>query len=142
MKRFITLAALIPGLLAFYGCSRAVTGGFADSPDGKYRCWMRQFGPYNCALVDRWTLRIRVVEVIDKTNWVERPLFTKEYRFKHPDVHTDASWDKEDNFRMVLYEYGRGVSRGAALEAGSPSNLIEVVSLIMDKKTGAYHEKH
>lgn len=140
MKRFVTLIASTAVLVAFLGCSRIVTGGYTDSPDGKYRCWMRQFGPLNYAPIDRWTLRISVVEIVDKTNWVEKPLFTKEYRFKHPNVQIDPSWDKEDNFRMVLYEYGSGVVREDALKAGSPSNVIETVSLIMDKNTGMYHE--
>lgn len=141
MNRIIKLTASMAVLAVFLGCSRIVTGGYADSPDGKYRCWIRQFGPYNHALFDRYTIRIRVVEVIDKTNWVEKPLFTRQYRFTNPDVQIDPSWDKDGNFRMVLYEYGRGVSREAALKAGSPSNLLAAVSLSMDKKTGEYHEQ-
>jgi hypothetical protein len=141
MKRFITLISLTAVVAGLVGCSGAVTSGYADSTDGKYRCWMRQFGPLNHALIDRWILRIRVVEVIDKTNWLEKPLFTKKYRFKHPNVQIDPSWDSDDNFKMVLYEYGRGVSREAALKTGSRSNLIETVSLTLDRSTGMYHEQ-
>ena len=141
MIRFITLATLTAVLVVFLGCGRVVTGGYADSPDGKYRCWMRQFGPYNYSLIDRYTIRIRLAEVLDKTNWLEKPLFTKEYRFKNPHVQVAPSWDKEDNLTIVLYDYGHGVSREAALKAGSPSNVIATVSLIMDKETGRYHEK-
>jgi hypothetical protein len=143
MKRLITLTfALLAVLTAFLGCSRIVTGGYTDSKNGKYRCWMRQFGPYNYALIERYTIRIRVVEIIDKTtNWIEKPLFTREYRFKHPYVQIEPSWDKDDNLRIVLYDYGTGVSPEAALKAGSPSNLLATVSLTMDKTTGKYHEQ-
>jgi hypothetical protein len=141
MKRFITFTAVVTVLAALAGCSRAVTGGYKDSPDGKYRCWMRQFGPYNYALRKRYAIRIRVVEVMDKTNWVEKPLFTKEYQFKNPDVLIDPSWDKEDNLRIVLYDYAAGVSWEAAKRAGLASNVIATVSLVMDRKTGTYHEQ-
>ena len=141
MKRFITFTAVATVLAALAGCSRAVTGGYKDSPDGKFRCWMRQFGPYNHTLRERYKTRIRVVEVINKTNWVEKPLFTKEYQFSNPDVLIDPSWDKEDNLKIVLYDYGPGVSWEAARQAGLASNVIATVSLIMDRKTGMYHEQ-
>jgi len=143
MKRIITLTfILLTVLTAFIGCSRAVTGGYADSPDGKYRCWMREFGPLSYSLINRYTMRIQVAEVIanTKTNYVEKLLFTKRYRFKNS-VEIDTSWDKENNLKLVIYDYGPDVSRTDALQACSPSNLLAIVSLVLDKKTGEYHEQ-
>jgi hypothetical protein len=143
MKRFVTLMfALLAVLTAFLGCSRIVTGGYTDSADGKYRCWFREFGPYNYSIINRWTNRIRIVEVLgDKTHWEEKTLFTKEYHCKHPYMMIEALWDKEDNVKIIVYEYGHGVAWEAARKAGSPSNFIASVSLILDKQTGKFHEK-
>jgi hypothetical protein len=142
MKRFITLTASMAVLAAFLGCSRIATGGYTDSPDGKYRCWMREFGPLSYSLIDHYTDRIQVAEVLanTKTNYVEKILFTKKYRFKHS-VEIDASWDKENNLKVIFYDYGPGVSRTDALKAGSPSNLLATVSLVLDKNKGEYHEQ-
>lgn len=113
-----------------------------DSPDGKYRCWCREFGPLNYSLIQRYTDRIRVVEVItnSRTTYDERLLFTKIYRFKNHAL-INATWDKENNLKLILYDYGPGVSWTDALKAGSPSNLLATVSLVLDKKTGEYHEQ-
>ena len=127
-------------LVALLGCSRAVTGGYADSSDGKYRCWIRQFGPYNYSPFKRYKVSIQVVEIIDRTNWVEKPLFTKYYHFKDPDVQVNPTWDLKDNLTILLFEYPNGISKNISA-ASSPSNLIETISLILDQKTGMYHQK-
>jgi len=103
---------------------------------------MREFGPLSYSLINRYTMRIQVAEVIanTKTNYVEKLLFTKRYRFKNS-VEIDTSWDKENNLKLVIYDYGPDVSRTDALQAGSPSNLLAIVSLVLDKKTGEYHEQ-
>ena len=82
-----------------------------------------------------------IFQTPSKTNWEEKPLFTKEYYFKSSDVQLETSWDKEDNLSVVVYDYGPGVYWENARKAGSPSNHIAAVSLILDKHTGKYHEK-
>ncbi len=82
------------------GCTRTVTGGYEDSPDGNYRVWVRTFGAYGHAFTDytRKTVRLRLVEIIGaKTNWQEKPLFSKEYHFQGSDVMVNTSWDADDN---------------------------------------------
>lgn len=144
MSRFITHFTLTVALAGFLGCSRTVTGGYEDSPDGKYRVWVRTFGAYGHAFTDHTQkiIRLRLVEVVgNRTNWQEKPLFTKEYHFKCSDVMMNTSWDKEDNFTAVIYDYPPGVYWEDARKAGSPSNYIATVSLILDKQTGEVHEK-
>jgi hypothetical protein len=103
---------------------------------------MREFGPLSYSLIHRYTDRIRVVELIanTKTNYVEKLLFTKKYTFKKS-VEIDASWDKENNLKLVFYDYGPGVSRTDALKTASPSNLLATVSLVLDKNKGEYYEQ-
>src|SRR5438067_12739014 len=91
------------------GCSRTVTGGYEDSPDGKYRLWVRKFGAYGQAYVDRTpkTIRIRLVKVLgDKNHWQEKLLFEKNYRFTCGFVDMDTTWDKENNLTLVVYDWG------------------------------------
>lgn len=142
MKRSFTVSLGIA--VAVLGCSRTVTGGYEDSPDGKYRVWVRAFGAYGRAFLERTrkTVRIRLVEVIGaKTNWNERPLFTKEYHFTCSDVMVNTSWDKEDNLTAVIYDYPPGVYWEDARKEGTPSNYIGTIALLLDKKTGKIHEK-
>ena len=112
------------------GCSRTVTGGYEDSPDGKYRVWIRNFGAYGRAFTyrTRKIVRISLVEIVGaKTNWDEKLLFTKEYHFKCADVMVNTSWDKEDNLTAVVYDYAPGMSWESARKAASPSNYIATV---------------
>lgn len=144
MRRSIALFSLVVALAGFLGCSRTVTGGYEDSPDGKYRVWVRTFGAYGHAFTDhtRKTIRMRLVEVIgSETNGDERLLFTKEYHFECSDVVVHISWDKEDNLTAVIYDYAPGVYREDARKAGSRSNYISTVSLILDKQTGRILER-
>src|SRR5258705_9820196 len=144
MKLSLALFVLLLTVIGLLGCSRTVTGGYEDSPDGKYRVWIRKFGAYGQAFTDhtRKIVRLSLVEVIGaSTNWNERPLFTKEYHFKCSDVMVGTSWDKEDNLTAVIYDYAPGVYSEDARKAGSPSNYIATVSLILDKQTGKVHER-
>lgn len=139
-----TFTLLLGTTISLLGCSRTVTGGYEDSPDGKYRVWIRNFGAYGHAFTDRTRkiVRIRLVGIIGaKHKWEEKLLFTKEYHFQCSDVMVDTSWDKEDNLNAVIYDYAPGVYWEDARKAGSPSNYIATVSLILDKQTGTVHEK-
>ena len=75
MKSSTTLTLLLLSVaIMFLGCSRTVTGGYEDSPDGKYRIWVRTFGAYGHAFTDytRKTIRISIVEVIGAKSMSEK----------------------------------------------------------------------
>ena len=144
MKGRLAYLVLVGVSMALCGCTRTVTGGYKDSPDGKYRVWVRTFGAYGHAFLDhtRKTVRLTLVEIIGpERNGDERPLFTKEYHFQGSDVLVNTSWDTEDNLSAVIYDYAPGVYWEDAQKAGSPSNHIATVSLDLDKHTRMVHEK-
>jgi hypothetical protein len=125
------------------GCSRTVIGGYEDSPDGKYRLWVRTFGAYGHAFADRTskTIRIRLVEVIgDKKNWEEKALFEKKYHFKCSDVVLNSSWDKQNNVTVIVYDWG-GMPRSDAQKQGVASNYIATLAFAYDKATGKFVER-
>ena len=145
MKRFINLL-LLPLFCfgIFGGCSRTVTGGYEDSPDGKYRLWVRTFGAYGRAFVDRKskTLRVRLVEVIgDKNKWDEKLLFEKEYHFKCADVGLETSWGAQHSLTAIVYDWPDGVVESDAKKQGLASNFIAKLTFEFDQKTGKFTEK-
>ena len=144
VKRSFTFLVLLGITIAVFGCTRTVTGGYEDSPDDQYRVWIRTFGAYGHAFLERTpkTVRISLVQSIGaKTNWNEKSLFTKEYHFTCSDVMVDTSWDKEDNLTAVIYDYPPGVYWETARKKRIPSNYIATVSFILDKQTGTVHER-
>jgi hypothetical protein len=95
--------ALLPG------CSRTITGGYEDSPEGKSRLWVRTFGAYSRAFVHRTrkTVRVRLVEVLgDKNNWNEKLLFEKQYHFTCADVGLKTSLYPKSRRRGLLSNQG------------------------------------
>jgi hypothetical protein len=145
VKRSISRTLVLLGsAVAIVGCSSTVTGGYRDSPDGKYRLWMRTFGAYRHAFVEHTpkTIRISLVKIIgEKSKWNEQPLFAKEYHFACADVCVTSSWDKQDNLSLIIYEYGSGVSSSYTEKTHAESNYIATPRFILDKQTGTFHEK-
>src|SRR5690242_3481887 len=130
--------ALLPG------CSRTVTGGYEDSPDGKFRLWVRTFGAYGRAFLDRTrkTVSVRLVEVLgDKNNWNEKSLFEKEYHFTCADVGLRTSWDTNNNVTAVVYDWPDGVVESDAKKRGIASNHIATLRFEFDKNTGKFTER-
>lgn len=145
MKRSIVLTLLLlTSALGIIGCSRTVTGGYENSPDGKYRLWVRTIGAYGHAFVDRThkTVRIRVDENPNlKNGGREVILFSKEYHFTCADVSLNSSWDDKGNLTLVVYDFGPGVSSYDAAQTHIASNHIATLSLTFDKQAGTFREK-
>jgi hypothetical protein len=131
-------------LALLQGCSRTVTGGYDDSPDGKFRLWVRTFGAYRHAFVDRTrkTIRVRLVEVIgDKNNWNEKLVFEKKYHFTCADVGLETSWDTNNNLTAVVYDWPDGLVESDAEKQGIASNYIATLRFKFDKNTGKFTEQ-
>jgi hypothetical protein len=124
--------------------SRTVTGGYEDSPDGKFRLWIRKFGAYGRAFVDRTekVVHVRLVEILgDKNNWNEKLLFEKDYHFTCADVGLQTSWDANHNLTAVVYDWPDGVVESDAEKQGIKSNYIATLSFEFDNKTGKFMER-
>jgi hypothetical protein len=135
----VTLLLLFCLVTAFLGCSRTVTGGYTDSPDNKYRLYLRTFGAYGHAFDDNTskTLRITIVE----NDNPKVTLFTKDYSIRGSSVSCNSIWDKEDNVTVVAFDYGPGVDRSDGESNGSPTNHIRTLAFRFDPKSGKFTEQ-
>lgn len=139
-SRTLIISVLLLGCVAILvGCSRTVLGGYEDSPDGKYRLFVRLFGAVGHAFVDRTGKTI--LFSINATNNYEHLLFRKEYRVKGSDICWNSTWDKEDNVTVVLYDYRPGVSHFDAMAKAVPTNYICTFVFRRDSKTGTFKEQ-
>lgn len=138
------LPFLLLCLALIVGCSRTVTGGYEDSPDGKYRLWVRTFGAYGRAFVDRTpkTIHVRLVELLgDENNQNEKLLFENDYRFTCADVCLQASWDTNNNVTAVVFDWPGGVTGSNAKKQSIASNYIATLRFDLDKSTGNFTER-
>jgi len=139
------LPAALLCLALLPSCStRTVTGGYEDSPDGKFRLWVRTFGAYRRAFVDRTpkTIRVRFVEILgDKNNWNEKLLLEREYHFTCADVGLKTSWDTNNNLTAVVYDWPSGMVESDAQKQGIPSNYIATLRFQFDKGSGKFTEQ-
>ena len=133
-----TLFAIAPLLLTI-GCTRTVIGGGGtDSPDKNYCVYARIYGAYRRAFVDETPKKVRISIVAGQTN--ETMLLRREYRVRGSDVTSDARWDEHNNLTVVIYDYGRGISRYDARKTGSPTNHLRTLVYRLDPKTRRFTE--
>ncbi len=134
-------------VVVFLGCSRPVTGGYEDSPDGKYRLWIRTFGAYGHAFSERTrkTIRIRLVEKIGGTNsWDEKLLCEKTYRVKCADFGLNTSWSQKHSVTAVVYSWDSWEDAELDTSVTKPaaeSNYIATLTFEFDKNSGNFAEK-
>ena len=130
----------------FLGCSRTVTGGYEDSPDGNYRLWIRTFGAYGHPFSERTskTMRLRLVQRIGDTNsWDERLLCEKTYHFKCADFGLKTSWSQENSLIAVVYAWDTwdaAESDSGKQRPGVVSNYIATLTFKFDKKGANFTE--
>jgi len=139
MKRIGWRCALGLAALWVAGCSRTVIGGYADSPDKKYRVYGRVYGEYGRSFLDETDKTIRVSIVAEGGS--ETLLFRKEYRVHGSDVGWDGAWHGSTNLVVVFFEYPRGVNRWDLTKQGTPTNHICTVTYLFDSKTGTFAEQ-
>jgi len=126
-------------LILASGCTRTVVGGYIQSPDKKYCVYGRIYGAYGRAFIDETSKKVRVSIVTGGTN--ETLLFRKKYPVRGSDVNWDATWDTHNNLTVVVYDYGRGVTRWDAKKQGSlPTNHLFTLRYRLDPKTGSFIE--
>jgi hypothetical protein len=123
-----------------------VTGGYEDSPDGRYRLWVRTFGAYGHAFSERTrkTIRIRLVERIGDTDaWDEKLLCEKTYHFKCADFDLKPLWGTNHNLTVVVYAWDAwedATSDADAQKRGVASNYIATLTYDFDKNAGMFTE--
>lgn len=123
---------------------------FKDSPDEQYRVCIYVTGTHGQSFAGRnqKMAGINIVRHITHDIYSDadpiparRYYFTNDYHFVCADACFTASWDKQTNVTLVVYDYGPGIFREDALKAGSPSNYIATISLMHDSQTGKFFEK-
>lgn len=117
------LILLIGWLVA--GCSRTVVGGFLDSPDEKYRVYVRTYGAYGHRFVDETAKVLRVTIV--RNDGSGTILFKKEYRIRGSDIVANTAWDQRGNVVVILYDYGSGVVRSEGREKSYRTNYLRTI---------------
>jgi hypothetical protein len=112
-----------------------VVGGYEDSPDNKYRLYVRTFGAYGHAFADNTTKNLQI-SIFPKDHQ-RTPLFTKEYRIRGSFMCCSSLWDKENNIRVIVYDYGPGV----VAASGFPTNHLRTLSFRFASETGTFMEQ-
>jgi hypothetical protein len=100
----------------------------------------RVFGALGRAFLDETKKTVRLSIVLNDAQ--ETLLFRKEIGVKGSDVGWDCTWDKEGNVSVVVYDYGPHVYWEDARKAGTASNRLASISLILDKQTGKFHTRN
>jgi len=104
------------------GCTRTVVGGFSDSPDKKYRVYVRIYGAYGRAFIENTAKKVFITIVENGAD--EKVLLKKGYRLRGSDLGCLPIWDKQHNLTVIVYDYGPGViAMGSAtvMFAGIPA---------------------
>ena len=164
IKRCLFTSLLIYAVVCCIGCISTYTAGFNESPDGKYLVCGHIRGAGGRAYSDntkktvfitieaKGTQRPTVVtnyqngaivseSVVAVNGKADKPLLEKKYRIRGSDVCWNATWGKDDNVTVFLYDYGPGVYREDARKNGNPKREIRTFYYMLDSKSGRFIEQ-
>jgi hypothetical protein len=146
------------------GCISTYSGGNYESPDGRYVVYGHIRGAGGRAYIDETG---KTVFITIETEGTQRPtivtnfqngaivseavvavsgkpgkdLLEKKYHIRGSDVCWDATWEKNDNVTVSLYDYGLGVSFYNARKNGTPKREIQTFHYIFDPESGRFVEE-
>jgi hypothetical protein len=122
--------SILAVFLGSCGCSRTVVGGYADSPDNKYRVYGRVYGALGRRLYENTAKTVRITIV--QNGATESQLFRKEFHVKGTHVSWEATWETANDVKLSVYATDIGVG----LEATKTTS----VRLRFDVKAGKFLE--
>jgi len=155
---------LISTVVCCTGCISTYTAGFDESPDGKYLVCGHIRGAGGRAYIDntkktvfitieaKGTQRPTIVtnyqngaivseSVVAVNGKADKPLLEKKYRIRGSDVCWNATWGKDDNVTVFLYDYGPSVYWEDARKNGTPKREIRNLHYELDSKSGRFVEE-
>jgi hypothetical protein len=127
--RVLTTVFMLP-LLVFSGCTRTVIGGYCDSPNQKYRVYVRVYGPYGRSFLEtnRKTVRVTVADTRAKG----ATLLDQQYSVIGYDVASRVHWNGSDEVSVVIYDYGASHDRWEAKTTSLPTNTLRSLTFHLD----------
>ena len=146
------------------GCMSTYIAGSDKSPDGRYVVYGHIRGAGGRAYGDqtRKTVFISIEtkgsltptivtnyqngaiiseEVVAVSGTPGKPLLEKKYHIRGADVCWNATWEKNDNVTVSLYDYGPGVYWEDGRKNGTPKREIRTLHYKLDSKSGLYVEQ-
>lgn len=165
IRLYLFTGLLISTVMCCVGCRISTfTGGANDSPDGKYVVYGHIRGAGGRAYIDDTEKTVFITietkgnqtltMVTNNQNVVTatetavavggesgKPLLKKKYQVRGADVSWDATWEKNDNVTISLYDYGPGVYWEDARKNGTPKRQIRTLHYVFDLKSGRFVEQ-
>src|SRR5437867_58767 len=128
------LSFLLFGLTSqMVGCgTRTTVAGFSDSPDGKFRLYIRKQGATRRAYNDESEKNVTLTVV--KANALETPIFKTNFVVRSSALTSDIKWEEDDSFSITLYDYGAGIDMYDGRKQGIPTRHIRSIRFRFDSR--------